>query len=55
MFRSVLKRFSAIPRKSDDIARAFHRCFNTDDGQIVLDHLHHLVMFRLTEPNLPAG
>ena len=54
MIFSALKRFSDKQRKGEDIARAFARCFATDDGQIVLAHLHDHVLFRMTDPNIPA-
>lgn len=50
-----LKRFRDPPRESDDIARAYARLFNSDDGKIVLEHLHQHSLFRLTDPQLPEA
>lgn len=49
MIFSAIKRFSDKQRESGDIARAFFRLFNTDDGKIVLEHLHNHVLFRTTD------
>ncbi|MDB5477731.1 MAG: hypothetical protein JWM96_226 [Alphaproteobacteria bacterium] len=46
---SAIKRFSA-KRESDDLARAFARCFQEHDGQVVLEYLHQHVFFRSTDP-----
>ena len=48
---SALKRFFA-QRESEETARSFARCFQSEDGQFVLEHLHNHVLFRLTDPKL---
>lgn len=54
MIFSAFKRFSNKQRKSEDIARAFFWCFSTEEGQVVLGHLHDHVLFRITDPNMTA-
>jgi hypothetical protein len=51
MIFSALKRFSK-PRESEEITRAFARCFNTKDGKTVLEYLHTHTLFRITDPLL---
>lgn len=51
---NALKKLSAR-RDGDAIARAYARLFGTDDGKIVLEHLHNHVLFRLTDPQLPPA
>ena len=48
---SALQRFSN-QRESEETARAFVRCFRTDDGKIVLEHLHNQFLFRLSDSNI---
>ena len=53
MLFSALRRFGRNPVDADRIARAFARCFATDDGRQVLEHLHRQALFRVTDPGLP--
>lgn len=55
MIFSAVKRFSARQRKGEETARAFARCFATEDGQIVLEYLHQQVLFRTSDPNMPEA
>lgn len=48
---SALKRFS-LTRESEAVTRAFIRCFNTEDGKIVLEHLHNQTLFRISDPGI---
>ena len=40
--------FGRIP--PDDVMKAYARCFNGRDGQLVLEHLHQITLFRITDP-----
>ena len=50
--RLALRKFLPGLIQRDDIAKAYARCFNSRDGQTVLEHLHHVVLFRVTDPQL---
>lgn len=51
----ALKRFLGKSRESEALARAYARCFNTPDGQIVLEHLQHHSLCRVIDPNMPQS
>ncbi|HEY1096103.1 MAG TPA: hypothetical protein VGF14_02580 [Alphaproteobacteria bacterium] len=48
--RLALGKFLNGPLPKDDLARAYARCFNSRDGQMVLEHLHQITVFRITDP-----
>jgi hypothetical protein len=50
---SAIAKFLVQPKEKTDIARAFARAFETQDGKTVLEHLHQHTLFRVTDPNLP--
>lgn len=48
--RLALGKFLYGALHKDDVARSYARCFNSRDGQVVLEHLHHITLFRFTDP-----
>lgn len=48
--QTALQKFLGKTRSTDTIARSFSRCFQSPDGQIVLDHLHQQTLCRITDP-----
>jgi len=52
---TAVKRFLGKPRESDDIARAFARVFNSEDGRVILEYLHQHSLFRTTDPHIDEG
>lgn len=53
MLFSALRRFSSKPANPDALAQKFARCFNTEDGKAVLEHLHQHTFFRVIDPMMP--
>ena len=51
---SALKKFLGKSRDTDSVSRAFARCFQSADGQIVLEHLHQQTLFRVIDPMMPG-
>ncbi len=50
--RSALRKFLFGNLPPDDISKAYARCFNGRDGQTVLEHLHQITLFRITDPTM---
>jgi hypothetical protein len=48
--KTALRKFLFGRMPADDVARAYARCFGSRDGQLVLEHLHHITVFRVTDP-----
>jgi len=48
--QTVLKKFLGQTRPQDAVARSFARCFQSPDGQAVLEHLHQQTLGRVTDP-----
>ena len=51
--QTALKKFLGKTRAPDAVARSFARCFQSPDGQIVLEHLHQQTLCRVTDPVTP--
>lgn len=47
---TALRKFLFGQPALDDIARSYARCFGGPDGQAVLEHLHNITLFRITDP-----
>lgn len=48
--QTALNKFLGKTRPQDAVARSFARCFQSPDGQIVLEHLHQQTLCRVTDP-----
>jgi hypothetical protein len=53
--RLGLSKFVNGPLPKDDVVKAYARCFNSRDGQMVLEHLHHITVFRVTDPMMDVA
>lgn len=53
MITAFLSRLRPAP-DTDQAARVFARCFQSDDGKFILEYLHRHVMFRQTKPDTSA-
>ena len=50
--KSALRKFLFGRLPPDDVSKAYARCFAGKDGQLVLEHLHQITVFRVTDPAL---
>lgn len=50
--RMALRKFLFGRIPSDDVMKAYARCFSGRDGQLVLEHLHQITLFRVTDPTM---
>lgn len=48
--RAILKKFTGKTRNAENVTRSFARCFQSPDGQIVMEHLYQQTLGRVTDP-----
>jgi hypothetical protein len=53
--RLALGKFLNGPLSKEDVMKSYVRCFNSRDGQMVLEHLHHITLFRVTDPLMDSA